>query len=68
MKNKMMLAAFSLKNKVERFLKDENGEANLIAIILVIVVVIALVAIFRNSLTQLVQDLLKKISDQAMGI
>lgn len=52
-----------LKKFADKFLKEENGEANLIAIILVIIVVIALVGIFRTQLTDIVNGLFQQIKD-----
>jgi Flp pilus assembly pilin Flp len=56
-----------MKNQVNNFLKEESGEANIIAIILVIIVVIALVAIFRTQLTEIVNGLFQQIKD-SLGI
>jgi len=65
---KCVLNGFSrIKNQVNNFLKEENGEANLIAIILVIIVVIALVAIFRTQLTDIVNGLFDQIK-ASLGI
>lgn len=56
-----------LKNRINKLLKEERGEANIIAIILVIIVVIALVAIFRSQLTEIINGLFKQIKD-SLGI
>ncbi len=63
MKKWLMNSLFRMKNKAESFLKDESGEANIIAIILVIIVVIALVAIFQEQLTNIVNDLFTRIRE-----
>ena len=41
------------KEKVCNFLRSENGEANIIAIIIVIAIVVALAIVFRNNIKQL---------------
>ncbi len=48
--SKLYFKAFSAKNKVIDFLKKENGEANIIAIVLVLAIVIALAIIFREQI------------------
>lgn len=47
---------------------DERGEVNMVAIILIIIVVIALVAVFRDSLEDLLRSLFQKIQEDAMDI
>ncbi len=43
----------SLQAKLSKLLKNESGESNIIAIILILAIVIALAIIFRNQLTAL---------------
>lgn len=50
------------KMKMDSFLKNEKGEANIIAVILVLAIVIALVVIFRKSITKMVNDIWAEIS------
>ncbi|MBP1565732.1 MAG: hypothetical protein J6A58_08280 [Oscillospiraceae bacterium] len=45
-------------------LKDERGEVNLIAILLIIVVVVGLVIIFRESITTLINNIFKNINKE----
>lgn len=47
--------------------KKENGEVNIIAMVLLIVVVIALVAIFRDQMTIILNTLFEQIKN-AMGV
>lgn len=54
--NKMYLKA---KNTMLRILKDERGDTNIIAIILILAIVIALAIIFK--------DAIKGLFDQIMG-
>lgn len=51
--NKLYFKALGAKEKALKLLKNESGEANIIAIILVLAIVIALAIIFRNQLTAL---------------
>ncbi len=67
MKKWLMNGFLRAKNQVNRFLKEESGEANIIAIILIIIVVIALVAIFRTQLTEIVNALFDQIK-ASLGI
>lgn len=63
MKKCLMNALSRAKNRAISSLKNESGEANLIAIILIVIVVIALVAIFEQQLTVIVGDLFQRIKD-----
>ena len=53
-----------MKQRVKEILKEENGAA-VIEMVLVIVVLIALVLIFKNQLTTLVNDIFDKITSQS---
>lgn len=55
--NKMYFKMLNAKCKAIKALKKENGEANIIAIILVLAIVIALAIIFRRQ----IMDLFSKI-------
>lgn len=55
--NKLYFKALAAKNHALKCLKNEKGETNLVAIILILAVVIALVVIFRGK----IEDLLDKI-------
>ena len=52
------------KAKMMNALKDERGEVNLIAILLIIVVVVGLVIIFRDSITTLINNIFKDINKE----
>lgn len=52
------------KAKMMNALKDERGEVNLIAILLIIVVVVGLVIIFRDSITTLINNIFKNINKE----
>ncbi len=57
-----------VRKKVNDFLRNEDGEVNLIAAVLLIIVAIALIAIFKKQITSLLESLLKKITKQANDI
>ncbi len=51
----------------KRFLKEEDG-MGVVEVILIIVVLISLVALFKTQISQLVNDVLKKVSGNAKKI
>ncbi len=55
--NKMYLKALIAKNSFIDSLKDEDGETNLVAIILILAVVIALVVIFRGEIEKILDKI-----------
>ncbi|MGN0548725.1 MAG: Flp1 family type IVb pilin [Acutalibacteraceae bacterium] len=65
---KIYFMGCNAKNKAIDLFKKENGETNIIAIVLLIVIVIALAVIFRDSITALVQRLLNKVTTNADGV
>lgn len=58
---------FRAKERINNFMREESGEASLIAVILIVVVVIALAVLFRDSLTGIVNDLLDGIESDIAG-
>lgn len=54
-------------NTIKRFLKEEDG-VGVVEIILILVVLIALVAIFKDQLTALVDKIFTKINSGAADI
>ena len=52
---------------VKMFLQEEDG-VGVVAIILILVVLIGRVVIFKNQLTKLVNNILKKITNKSNGI
>jgi len=65
----MALTTFAMmcKAKVQRFLKDEKGEVNIIAIIIVLAIALALAVIFRNQIVKLFDQIWGGIWDSANG-
>lgn len=53
--------------EIRRFLEDESG-AGVVELILIIVVLIGLVLIFKNELTDLVDDIFETIEKQAKKV
>lgn len=51
------------RNRIKSFFEEEQGETNIIAIILLILVVVGLVVIFRDKITELINSLFGKVDD-----
>lgn len=64
MKKAMLNLYIRIKCRVDRALKEERGEANIVAIILVIIAVIALAAIFKDTMIEIVNGLFERIKTQ----
>lgn len=65
---KIYFMGCTAKNKALGLVKKENGETNIIAIVLLIVIVIALAVIFRDAIKNLLQSLLNKIQANADAV
>lgn len=63
--NKMCFKALAAKDKALNALRDEKGETNLVAIILILAVVIALVIIFKDYLVDLFDSIWTSIFGDA---
>ena len=61
--DKIMLGYFKAKCKVMSFFKDETGDTNIIAIILLIIVVIAMAVIFRNQIANVINSLFNRVNN-----
>lgn len=57
----MMLKAQQAKEKVKGFIRNEQGDTNIIAIVLILVVVIALAVIFKDNIKKLVDNIWAKV-------
>ncbi len=68
MANRAAAAVLAARRGVNGFLKEEDGETNLVAILLIIIVTVALVAIFKSRLTALVDKLFTVIEKSTSGI
>ncbi len=49
-------------NFAEKFVKDEEGDTNMVSIIVLIVIVIAIAGIFRTQLTTIVNNVFGKLT------
>lgn len=67
LQTKIMVSLLDLKYRMEKAWKDESGEANIIAIILIIIVVIGLAVFFKDQIGQIVTGLFAKISSALNG-
>lgn len=62
--NDFLLGAYiKMQAAANSFMKKENGEANIIAIILVLVIVISIVIIFRQQLQNIVTNIWNNINE-----
>jgi len=52
-----------MKKRKWDFLKDQRGEVNIVAMVLLIIVVIALVAVFRSEMTGIIGTLFDNIRE-----
>lgn len=66
--DKMYFKALEMKAKISRLWKDESGETNIIAIILILVIVIGLVIIFKDNIEKMVNNIWTKIQGDATSI
>lgn len=48
---------------LERFIKDESGEINMIAIVLILIVVIILAVIFKDSMEALLKSIFTRLEN-----
>ncbi len=53
----MACASIALRRRVTDFMKGEDGETNLVAILLIIIVTVGLVGIFKDKLTGVINNL-----------
>ena len=67
LQEKIIIGLLNGKYHIEKSWKDESGEANIIAIILIIIVVIGLAVFFKDQIGQIVTDLFAKISSALSG-
>lgn len=64
---KLLQAKCRIKEGVDTFLHDEKGDTNFVSIMLIIVIVIALAVLFKDTLTQLAQNVLGQLTDFVGG-
>ena len=54
---------FRFMGMLEEFLKDEEGDTNMVSMIVLIVIVIALATIFKNQLAKAIEAVFGKLTD-----
>ncbi|MDF2534658.1 MAG: putative Flagellin, Flp1-like, domain [Bacillales bacterium] len=64
MKNYFLRKHLIRRQLISDFIKDEKGETNIVAIILIIVIVIGLVVIFKDRIGSLIDNLFDKIDSK----
>ena len=57
-----------VKNKIKKFFTKENGEVNIIAMVILIAIAVGLAIIFRNQIAGVVKKLFADINDKTDGI
>lgn len=62
--NMMMFAA---KVKLNRFLRDEKGDVNIVSIVVLIGIAVLLAIVFKDAIGELLTDLLDTIKGNATG-
>lgn len=67
LQTKIMVSLLDLKYRMEKAWKDERGDTNIIAIILIILVVIALAVLFRDKIGEVVTNLFDQVDSQTSG-
>lgn len=56
---------FNLKAKMQKFFQKENGDVNVVAIVVLIGVAVVLALIFKDEISKLLRSLIKTISGKA---
>ncbi len=56
---------FGLKAKAQQFFRKENGEVNVVAIVVLIGVAVVLALIFKEQISKLLKELISAISGKA---
>ena len=51
--------------KIRQFFSKENGEVNIVAIVVLIGIAMLLAILFKDSITKLINDMFKTITDNA---
>lgn len=62
MKNALYFSKIWLSTKLGRFIKDERGEVNIVATIILLGIAVLLAVAFRKQIAELVSDIFTKIS------
>lgn len=60
-----MMALLNLKTAARRFLRNERGEVNVVAIVVLIAVAVVLALLFKDQIARLIRDMIDGISGKA---
>lgn len=63
MEDMMWKLRFYMESLVESIMRDEEGDSNMVAVIVLIVIVLAVAAIFRTKLIEVVNSVFGKLTD-----
>lgn len=67
--NKMLQNLFGLKawakSKMNQIIRDERGEVNIVAIVILIGIAVVLAIVFKDAISTLINNLLNQISGNA---
>lgn len=63
MRELMFQAMMQAKQAFRRFRSEERGASDMVAVIVLIVIIIAVAAIFRKELVNIVNNVMKDLSD-----
>ena len=59
----LQVKKFLLKERLNDFLKDEKGAADIVAVILIVVIAVAIAWIFKDRILELINNLFDQIGD-----
>ena len=65
MLSSLLMAKLWIQTKFNQFLRDEKGEVNIVAIVILIGIAVALALIFKDAIIKLIRSLLGDITDNA---
>lgn len=60
-----MMALLNLKFAARKFFKNERGEVNVVAIVVLIAVAVVLALLFKNEIARLIRSLIQQITGKA---
>ena len=61
----MLDAEFAVKRALRKVFREENGEVNIIATVILIGIAVLLAGIFKNEVKNILQGLLKQVGEKA---
>ena len=64
---KVLLCAMFLRERMHKFVADESGEVNIVAIVVLIGIAVLLAVIFRGQIENLLNTLFNRINETAVN-